>query len=271
MATKKCLGILAIALLVLMAAGCGLPEFRTELLQEHELEEIAATIAHHWGEPASMRASGTGRLSTSNSMTRFSFAVLYDDPSWIRVDVRPTAAITGPIGNLHLQMDGTCSEAYLPALPLWIEGCLGAEWDALDEIDLPALMLGFLTPRTLLSIDRPEVGEADGLRIIRGLVGERAVTFTLTDDLRELVRVEIADEGGNDSIEIDYAGHGWKKGIPAPLTATLVHDSRDTRPQELKLLFTRLKRGSPIDREALGIAVPPGLSAVSWDELKLWR
>ena len=59
--------------------------------------------------------------------------------------------------NLHLQMDGICSEAYLPGLPLWIQGCLGDEWDALDEIDLPALMLGFLTPRTLLSVDRPEV------------------------------------------------------------------------------------------------------------------
>ena len=263
--------ILAIALLVLTLSGCGRPEFRTEPLEEYELERIAATIADHWGDPASMRASGSGRLSTSNSMTRFSFAVLYDDPSWIRVDVRPTAVITGPIGNLHFQMDGICSEAYLPGLPLWIQGCLGDEWDALDEIDLPALMLGFLTPRTLLSIDRPEVGETEGLTVIAGLVGERTIAFTLTDDLRELVRVEIADGDGNETIEIDYVGHGWKKGTPAPRTVTLVHDSQDTRPQELKVLFTRLKHGPPVDREALSIAVPPGLSAVSWDELKLWR
>ncbi len=263
--------ILAIALILATLAGCGRHELRTEPVEAGKLERIATTIADHWGEPSSVRASGTGRLSTSNSMTRFSFALLYDDPSWIRMDVRPTAVITGPIGSLQLEVDGTCSEAYLPGVPLWIEGCLEDEWDGLDMIDLPALMLGFLTPRTLLSIDSPEVGGSKGLTLIKGLVGERSVAFTLTDDLRELKRVEIADGDGNGKIEIDYVGHGWKSGIPAPHTSTLVYDSRSTRPQELKLLFTRFRRGPAVDRVALRIAVPAGLGAVGWDELKLWR
>ncbi len=262
---------LVVALFALTLAGCGKLQIATEPVEADEIAKIAATIADHWDDPASIRASGNGRISRSNSMIRFSFDILYDAPSWIRMDARPTAAITGPVGNLHFQLDGACSEAYLPHVPLWIEGCLGDEWAGLDEIDMPALMLGFLTARTVLSIDNPEVGVEKDLTVVRGHVGEKTVTFTLTSDLRELRQAEIGagDEGYH--IAINYEGHGWKDGIPVPHTATFVYDSRDTRPEELRLLFTRFKRGPSADRTAHRIAIPVGLNPVGWDELKLWR
>jgi hypothetical protein len=268
---RAIVGILAVVLPVLTLAGCGQFKLATEPVEAGEIERIADSIADHWCDPASIRASGNGRLSRSNSTTRFSFAILYDAPSWARMDVHPTATITGPVGNLHFQLDGACPEAYLPDAPLWIEGCLGDEWAGVDEIDMPALMLGFLTPRTVLSIDSPEVGIDKGRTVVRGLVGERTVIFTLTNDLRELKQAQIGDRDGGYVIKINYEGHGWKSEIPVPRTATLIYDSPDTRPEELRLLFTRFRRGPSVDRSAHRMAVPVGLSPVGWDELELWR
>ncbi len=260
-----------IVIFLLMLAGCSKVPLATEPVGSGEIESIAGTIADHWKNPPSVRASGNGRISRSNSMIRFSFAILYDTPSWVRMDARPTAAITGPIGNLHFQLDGICAEAYLPHVPLWIKGCSGDEWPGLDDIDMPALILGFLTPQTLLSIGNPEVGVDQDLTVIKGRLGKGTVAFSLTSDLRELRRAEIVADDEGYHITINYEGHGWKGGIPAPRTTTLVYDSRDTRPEELRLLFTRFKRDASVDRDAHRIAVPVGLGPVDWNELKLWR
>ena len=233
------------------------------------LAELAARLSAPSARVEALRGSGHGTARLSNREVSFAFTLVYDNPGWLRADVRPELGSLSGTMTALLLWEADCGRCYLPAKGVEIRGCLPEEGVTLSGIDQASLLLGAPQSSLIDQLTDACVAMEDDSIVIRGRRDEATMRASFEGDpprLRELVVRE-----GLSELTLTYEGHGWKKLPWLPETTVVTLLRRGKRELSATLQFRTLRQVEHVERRDYDIHVPPGARIVGWEDLKLWR
>ncbi len=251
---------------MLLAGGCGGPRVATEPLTPSELDRVATAVDATAQSLTALRAGGTGTLSTSDQRSPFDFTVVYDQPGWLRGDLRPSSPAVPSGFAAYLRVADECADLLFPASLVMVTGCL----EEAPFADPALLLFGVISGDDIRALETAMIAEDDDAVRLTGRRDEMQIDIGLDRETMLLTNIEIrADDEA--WLTIEYEGNGWKRSMPLPQT-TIVKFGRMGRTQaRLKFDFERLRAIDAVDRNALDLVVPPGTVVSTWGDLALWR
>ena len=259
------------ALAIAVVGGCTSAPRVGEIVGPSELESLAAALAAGVPDAGSYRGTGDGEISVSGRTLGVSFAVVYERPGWLRADLRPALGSLGASMTSLALMEGDCARFFFPARLIVVNGCISEIAPYRDWIDPASLILGLPDPYFITKLTGVTSSHRRGQLILDGVLEDSRVRVSIDEERAVITGVELGRAGTEESINIEYGGHGWKVGSSVPRTIELLALEGTSREVGITLRYSTLRGGEPIDRDAHALAIPEGVLEVNWQELNLWR
>ncbi len=211
--------------LVLTAAGCAPPPPAPPLSSD-EMLAVAEHLTVETNALQALRASGSGSAKVAGRKVFFSFALVYDRPDWVRVDLRPDAASLSSMMTAIMLWSDQCARTYFPARSIEVRGCMSRADGSLTGFDVASAALGALDRGALTQLrDATVVTDGDVVRV-EGRYRAALVSAAYEGEPPRLRSLTVRD--GENTLTLEYRGHGWKpfRWFPKTVTARLMRDGR---------------------------------------------
>jgi len=259
------------ALAIAVVGGCTSAPRVGEIVEPSELKLLAAALSAGVPDAGSYRGTGDGEISVSGRTLGVSFAVVYERPGWLRADLRPALGSLGASMTSLALMEGDCARFFFPARLIVVDGCISEIAPYGDWIDPVSLILGLPDPSFITKLSGVTSSHRRGQLILDGVVEDSRVRVSIDEERAVITGVELGRVGTEESINIEYSGHGWKAGSSVPRTIEFLALEGTSREVGVTLRYSTLRWGEPVDRDAHALAIPEGVLEVNWQELNLWR
>ncbi len=261
------LGVVTVALL----SGCAPAPRVGEPIARSELAALVEAINSGLPDADSYRATGDGEITLSGRTVDVAFAVVYERPGWLRVDLRPALGTLGASLTTLGLMDGECARLYLPARLLVVTACLSDIAEYGDFVDPASLVLGLPDASFITEMTGVTATRSGGRLTIDGLADGSPVRVKVDEELAVITEIELGREGTDDYLGLTYSGHGWKPGTTVPRTIELAALEGESREVAITIRYDSLRGGEAVDRDAYDLGIPPGVLEIDWKELNIWR
>lgn len=254
---------------LLWLIGCAVPPPTGTPLGTDDMRALAATLTVETDALQALRASGTGTAKVAGRRIFFSFALVYDEPDWLRADLRPDVGSLSSTLTALMLWDEQCARTYFPARSIVVRGCMTRADGALTGLDMASAALGALDRRALAELKGATVETDSDVIRLAGRFRTADVTAEFTDTPARLRSLVIRD--GENTLSLEYRGHGWRsfRWFPKTVSARLDRGGREVMTFELE--YTSAKLTGHVDRNEFTFDVPPGARIMSWEDLGLWR
>ncbi len=253
-------GCTLVALLVVQ--GCGGPHLEADPLSPSEVEAIAARLDADLEDISAVRISGHAVLSTQTRRSRADFAALYDRPSWLRADARPSSPAAPAGMAAQILAEGTCARMLFPGREQLVTGCMQES----PFTDPALLMLGMAPGEDLRRLEAPAMTRLGGEIRITGLRGASMLTYVISEDRGTLESLEVVEEGGG-HLSLEFERDDGR----LPRVVVLRAGRGDRTEIRLRLEVERRRTVDHIDRKEHELMIPPGVSIAHWGDLTIWR
>ncbi len=267
-ARRQC-GLTLVAAFAITMAGCAVSPPPAPPLGTDEIRALAEHLTVETDALQALRASGSGSAKVAGRKVFFSFAIVYDEPDWLRADLRPeVGSLSSTLTALMLWSD-QCARTYFPARSIEVRGCVSRADGSLTGFDIASAALGAIDRRALEELkDVTVVTEGDVLHL-EGRYHAVNVAAEFVEEPPRLRSLTIRD--GENTLTLKYRGHGWKpfRWFPKTVSATLVRGGREAMTFDLE--YSSAKLTGHVDRNEFGFEVPAGVRIMSWEDLGLWR
>ena len=263
--------LLLCALAIAVLGGCTSAPRVGQLVEPSELESLASALTAGVTDAGSYRGTGDGEISVSGRTLGVSFAVVYERPGWLRADLRPALGALGASMTSLALMEGDCARVFFPARLLVVNGCISEIAGYGDWIDPASLILGLPDASFITKLTDVTSSHRRGRLVIDGVIQDSRIRVAIDEENSVITSVELGRVGAEESITIEYSGHGWKTGSTVPRTIALLALEGTSREVGITLRYATLRRGESVDRDAHTLGIPEGALEVNWQELNLWR
>ncbi|MFH1503015.1 MAG: hypothetical protein ABIG03_08220 [Candidatus Eisenbacteria bacterium] len=252
---------------LLLVAGCTKLPPPGAPVTEDELELLVAELSRDAGELRGLRASGSGSATLVGRNVDFTFALAYDNPGWLRADLRPEVGSLSSTLTALVLWEGGCSRAYLPARGLEVRGCLAGPGEMFADLDYAAVSLGRLDARVLTGLENAEISVSEDARFVRGTHRGVELELEVRGSPVRMTGLTLTDD--DSVIEFRYGGHGWKPfgWFPETVSTRFTRAGRTVVSASFNYKSATLADG--IDRSSFTFDVPPDATIIGWEELGL--
>jgi hypothetical protein len=266
--TKR--SLLLIVAVLLTSAGCTRAPKPGEPIGREDVIVLADALGAAGAGISGLRGSGGGEAVVAGRGAAVSFAFVYSDPGWLRVDVRPEVGGLGAAFSSLSVLDGQCLRSYFPGQGAEVRGCLSDLVEAAPDVDLAGLALGIPRLQWLRDLSDPRLSRRDGRMVLTGGLNGRRVTLTADGDPAALSEVELELSPGGRTLRFTYSGRGRLTGEPLPRTIEIA--VLDGRPAvEVTLEIKKARTVDRVARNEYELEVPPGARSLTWRDLEAGR
>lgn len=261
---------LALAAAAVFSLGCARPPEPGEPIGGDDVVRLAEALSAPGAEIVGLRGSGGGEITVSGRGTVVSFAFVYSDPGWLRVDLRPELGAAGHSLSSLSVLDGQCLRSYFPARAVEVMGCLSDLAESVPEVDLAALALGIPRLAFLGDLEDARLARADDGLVLTGTLEGRRLKLSATGAIMTVSRLDLEITPGGSTLSLTYSGQGWHAiaSLPRSIEIGVRGGKREAR---LALELTRARLVDRVQRQDYDLEVPPGARRISWADLGLWR
>lgn len=268
MRTKRLLCLLAAVLAA--SAGCTRAPKPGEPIGREEVIGLADALGARGAGVAGLRGSGGGEAVVSGRGSAVSFAFVYSDPDWLRVDVRPEIGGAGAAFSSLSVLEGQCLRSYFPGQGAEVRGCLSDLVEPVPDVDLAGLVLGIPRLEWLRDLTDPRLARRNGRLVLSGSLNGRRVTLTAEGEPAALSEVELELSPEGRTLRFTYSGRGrlTAKALPRTIEIAVL----DGRPAaEVTLEIKKVRAVDRVARDEYELEVPPGARSLTWRDLGAGR
>jgi hypothetical protein len=214
-----------------------------------------------------LRGSGGGEATVAGRGAAVSFAFVYSDPDWLRVDVRPEVGGAGAAFSSLSILDGQCLRSYFPGQGAEVKGCLSDLVESAPDVDLAGLALGVPRLDWLGDLEDARLARRDGGMVLSGRLNGRLLRLTAEGSPPALSEVELELSPGGRTLHLAYSGRGRLTAEPLPQTIEI--DVEGGRPAvNVRLEIKKVRRLDQVARGDYELEVPPGARSLTWGDLE---
>jgi hypothetical protein len=261
---------LALACALVLSLGCARAPVPGEPIERADVIRLAEALSARGAGITGIRGSGGGEMTVSGRGTTASFAFVYSDPHWLRLDARPELGAAGhSLSSLSI-LDGQCLRSYFPARAVEVTGCLSDLDESLPEVDFAALALGIPRLAFLADLESATLARSDDALVLAGVLAGRRLVVTATGAPATISSLELELKPGGSVLTLAYDGRGWHEvGIlPRSIEISITGGDLEGR---LGLELTKAVAVDHVQRGDYDLEIPPAARRISWADLGLWR
>jgi len=261
---------LAIGAFSALAFGCARPPAPGEPIERDDVVRLAEALSRPAAGVTGLRGSGGGEVTASGRGTVMSFAFVYSNPGWLRLDVRPELGAAGHALSSLSILDEQCLRSYFPARGVEVTGCLSDLAESVPEVDFAALALGVPRFAFLSELEGARLARGNDGLVLTGRIAGRLLTLSAAGAPPVVSHLSLELTPGGKTLNLDYSGRGWHAVTMLPRSIEIA--VRGGEPEgRLALELTKATAVNDVLRDDYQLEVPPAARRISWADLGLWR
>jgi hypothetical protein len=262
--------LLALAGAFALSIGCTRAPEPGEPIGRDDVLRLSEVLSATGAGIAGLQGSGAGEATVSGRGTAVSFAFVYSDPDWLRVDVRPELGGAGHVLSSLSILDGQCLRSYFPGQAAEVRGCLSDLTDAIPDVDLAALALGIPRLRWLGDLADTRVARRGERITLTGTLSGRRVTLMAEGAPPSVSEVDLELSPRGRTVHLTYSGRGWHGSEALPRSIEIA--VQGGRPEaRIKLTIKKARAVDHVARDEYELEVPPGARSLTWRDLDVGR